>query len=202
LREGHLYSLLDAAEQRTDPLIAACSEHAAQNPRFGLMGETLCQWAAPLFPRETPARQRLRRAAALLSDIAWSEHPDYRAEQALRHALYMPVAGISHRERAFLALALYARYGGRGSVELAAPLELLDEEELAAARLVGLAMRLGYTISAGAPLLLNGVNLSLADGVVVLGFAPSGAGRFGEAVQRRLDALARAMGRRSEVRGV
>jgi exopolyphosphatase / guanosine-5'-triphosphate,3'-diphosphate pyrophosphatase len=202
LREGHLYSLLDAAEQRTDPLIAACLEQAEQNPRFGLMGEALYQWAAPLFPREAPARQRLRRAAAILSDIAWPEHPDYRAEQALRHALYMPVNGITHRERAFLALALYARYGGRGSVELAASLELLDEEELAAARIIGLAMRLGYTISGGAPALLGGVGLSLGEGIVALSFQQSGAGRYGETVQRRLDALGRAMGRRTDARGV
>ncbi len=202
LREGHLYSLLDAAEQRTDPLIAACLEQAEQIPRFGLMGEALYQWASPLFPREPPARQRLRRAAAILSDIAWPEHPDYRADQALRHALYMPVAGITHRERAFLALALYARYGGRGSVELAASLELLDEEELSAARAIGLAMRLGYTISGGAPTLLTGVGLSFGDSAVTLSFPQNGAGRFGETVQRRLDALGRAMGRRTDVKGV
>ena len=105
------------------------------NPRFGADAARRCSpGRAPLFPKEPPARQRLRRAAALLSDIAWHEHPDYRAEQALRHALYMPLAGINHAERAFIALALHARYGGRGSVELAAPLELLDEEALAAAR--------------------------------------------------------------------
>jgi exopolyphosphatase / guanosine-5'-triphosphate,3'-diphosphate pyrophosphatase len=202
LREGHLYSLLDAAEQRSDPLIAACVEQAEQNPRFGLMGDALYHWASPLFPRESPARQRVRRAAAILSDIAWSEHPDYRADQALRHALYMPVAGINHRERAFLALALYARYGGRGSVELAASLELLDEEELATARIIGLAMRLGYTISGGAPALLGGVGLSLSDGTITLSFPQSGAGRYGETVQRRLDALGRAMNRRTDVKGV
>ncbi len=84
-----------------------------------------------------------------MSDIAWSEHPDYRAEQAVRHALYMPVAGIDHPGRAFVATALHARYGGRGTVELLAPLELLDDEELLAARSVGLALRLGYTFSAG-----------------------------------------------------
>jgi len=202
LREGHLYSLLDAAEQRTDPLVAACLEQAELNPRYGLMGEALFHWTSPLFPKESPARQRLRRAAALLSDIAWAEHPDYRAEQALRHALYMPVTGIGHEERAFLALALHARYGGRGSLELAAPLELLDEESLAAARVTGLAFRLGYTISGGVPGLLGGVGLALGDSAVTLAFTPAGAGRFGETVQRRFDALGRAMARRAEVKGV
>jgi len=202
LREGHLYSLLDAAEQRTDPLIAACLEHAEQNPRFGLMGETLFQWTSGLFAKERELRQRLRRAAALLSDIAWAEHPDYRAEQALRHALYMPVGGITHQERAFLALALHARYGGRVSLELSAPLELLDEDSLAAARAMGLALRLGYTISGGVPGLLSGVTLSVSDAAVTLAFTPATAGRYGETVQRRLDALGRALAKRAEVKGV
>ena len=172
LREGHLYSLLDAAEQRTDPLIAACLEQAEQNPRFGLMGEALFHWTSPLIAKEKDQRQRLRRAASLLSDIAWAEHPDYRAEQALRHALYMPVGGITHEERAFVALALHARYGGRGGLELSAPLELLDKEALAAARAAGLALRLGYTISGGVPGLLAGVSLSLGDNAVTLAFTP------------------------------
>ena len=62
------------------------------NPRFGADAARRCSpGPAPLFPKEPAPRQRLRRAAALLSDIAWHEHPDYRAEQALRHALYMPL---------------------------------------------------------------------------------------------------------------
>jgi len=202
LREGHLYSLLDAAEQRSDPLIAACAEEAQVNPRFGVAGEALFAWTSPLFPKEPPARQRLRRAAALLSDIAWHEHPDYRAEQALRRALYMPLTGLSHAERAFIALALHARYGGRGSLELAAPLELLDEEGLGAARAAGLAFRLGYTIAGGVPGLLQGVSIGLSNGSIVLTFSPASAGRFGENVGRRLDALARAMGLGTELRGV
>lgn len=202
LREGHLYNLMDAAEQRADPLIAHCAEAARANPRFGGGDEALYAWTGPLFAKDAPGRQRLRRAAALLSDIAWDEHPDYRAQQALRHALYMPVTGISHKERAFIALALHARYGGGVSVELATALELLDEAALAAARVIGLAFRLGYTLSGGVPGLLAGIGLGVTDHAVILTLPPGGAGRFGESVQRRLDALSRALGRKSEVRGL
>lgn len=202
LREGHLYSLMDPVEQRADPLIAACAEAAQANPRFGLVGDALFAWTGGLFPREPAHHQRLRRAAALLSDIAWDEHPDYRAQQALRRALYMPVTGLDHGARAFLALALHTRYGGRATVDLAVPLELLDEEDLALARITGLALRLGYTLSGGVAGLLEGIGIGLSDGAVVLTLPPGGAGRFGESVQRRLDALARALGRRSEVRGI
>jgi exopolyphosphatase/pppGpp-phosphohydrolase len=117
LREGHLYSLLSPAERAVDPLLAACAEAVRPTSRFPEMGEAINAWLAPLFPKEDAKFKRLRHAAALLSDIAWNEHPDYRAEQAVRHALYMPVAGIDHPGRAFVATALHARYGGRGTVE-------------------------------------------------------------------------------------
>jgi hypothetical protein len=42
----------------------------------------------------------------------------------------------------------------------------------------------------------------LGEGIVALSFQQSGAGRYGETVQRRLDALGRAMGRRTDARGV
>lgn len=196
LREGHLFSLLDPAERAADPLIAACAESARANPRFGDIGEALNAWMNPLFPKDPPEQKRLRHAAALLSDIAWNEHPDYRAEQAVRHALYMPVAGIDHPGRAFIATALHARYGGRGTVELLAPLELLDDEELLAARSVGLALRLAYTFSGGVPAALHGATLSAGGGEVTLTLTGEGVQRFGESVQRRLDSLAKAMGRK------
>jgi hypothetical protein len=49
---------------------------------------------------------------------------------------------------------------------------------------------------------LSGVTLSLSSNTIVLSFAPASAGRFGESVQRRLDALGRSMGRDTELRGV
>jgi len=200
LREGHLYSLLSPAERVADPLLASCAESARAWGRFPEMGETLNAWLAPLFTKEDARSKRLRHAAALLSDIAWNEHPDYRAEQAVRHALYMPVAGIDHPSRAFVATALHARYGGRGTVELLAPLELLDDEELQAARVVGLALRLGYTLAAGVPSALSGTSLAINANDVTLIFTGDAAQRYGESVQRRLESLAKALGRKAAIR--
>jgi exopolyphosphatase / guanosine-5'-triphosphate,3'-diphosphate pyrophosphatase len=200
LREGHHFTMLDPAERAADPLITACVETARIHERFGEIGEALNAWVAPLFPKETPEQKRLRRAAALLSDIAWNEHPDYRAEQAVRHALYMPVGGIDHPGRAFLAAILHARYGGRGTVELLAPLELLDDDELIFARGVGLALRLAYTLSGGVPGGLHGTSLVLSGHDVVLALGGDGGQRFGESVQRRLDSLAKAMGRKGIIK--
>ena len=52
----------------------------------------------------------LRIAACHLSDISWNDHPDYRAEQAYIRVLHLPAPGMSHRERAILAMTLAYRY--------------------------------------------------------------------------------------------
>lgn len=200
LREGHLYSLMGATQQLVDPLLASCAETARANPRFGEDAEALVAWSAPLFPKESMRQLRLRRAAALLGDVAWREHPDYRADQALRHALYMPVGGLDHGERAFLAAALATRYGGSASPEQVPSLRLLDDEAREAARATGLALRLAYTLTGGVPGLLGGSSLKLTDSKLVLTLLPDHALLAGEAVQRRLDALGRALGRAPELR--
>lgn len=200
LREGHLYNLMDAAEQRADPLLADCTVEANASPRFGEDADALIAWSNPLFPKETPQRLRLRRAAALLGDIAWRDHPDYRADQAMRHALYMPVGGLDHVERAFLAITLSARYGGTASPELVPPFRLLDDKSRDAARATGLALRLAYTLTGGVPGLLEGSVLKLTDGKLLLTLLSDHALLAGEAVQRQLDALGRALGKSTELR--
>jgi exopolyphosphatase/guanosine-5'-triphosphate,3'-diphosphate pyrophosphatase len=191
---------MDSAQQRVDPLLAACAKEAHDNPRFGEDAEALVAWSTPLFPKEPPRWLRLRRAAALLGDIAWQDHPDYRADQAMRHALYMPVGGLDHVDRAFLAAALSARYGGNASPDFVPPLRLLDAETRDTARAAGLALRLAYTLTGGVPGLLEGSALKLTEGKLTLSLVSDHSLLAGEAVQRRLDAVARVLGKTSELR--
>ena len=201
LREGHLYELLTPAEQRQDPLLVAAAEMARANPRFGAGGDELVEWTDPLFPNETPGQRRLRRAASLLSDIGWSEHPDYRDEQVFMRCLRMPVPGIDHAGRAFIANALHARYGGEADAPvLYSARALLDETVFLQARAVGHAFRLAYTLTGGAPGLLHRTAVALEATSVALTIPEHTAIYTGEAVQRRLDALGRALGRRTAIR--
>ena len=111
----------------------------------------------------------------------------------------MPVAGLDHRERGYLAGTIYARYGGNENG--AAVLErLLDEEARLQARITGLALRLGYTLSGGVPGGLSRSRLALEGNALVLTLGGSAVRRHGESVQRRLDALGRSLGRRTEVK--
>jgi exopolyphosphatase/guanosine-5'-triphosphate,3'-diphosphate pyrophosphatase len=194
LREGYAYSLL-SPDTRADPLIAACVGIAASQSRWRSDGDRLEQWTAPIFADLDVRTRRLHRAACWLSDIAWTEHPDYRAEHAFIRSLRMPVGAITHRERVFIASVLHARYGGAiGDPVTVSARALLDDSAAAEARILGLALRLAYTLCGGALGLLDQVRLRREGDGVVLELPASGSLFIGEAVQRRLDALGRALG--------
>jgi exopolyphosphatase/guanosine-5'-triphosphate,3'-diphosphate pyrophosphatase len=194
LREGYAYGLLQP-DPTIDPLIAACMGVARSQSRGRIDGDRLEQWIAPLFGGQSPEPQRVRRAACWLSDIAWSEHPNYRAEQAFTRSLRMPIGAISHHERVYIASALHARYGGAPDDPVkAATRALLDDDDVAEARTLGLALRLAYTLCGGALDLLSEVALSRDNDDLVLELPASGSLFQGEAVERRLGALGRALG--------
>jgi exopolyphosphatase/guanosine-5'-triphosphate,3'-diphosphate pyrophosphatase len=168
----------------------------------------LQEWTAPLFLGQSAEARRIHRAACWLSDIAWSEHPDYRAEQAFTRSLRMPFAGISHAERVFLATVLHTRYGGAADDPVKEPTrQLLDERAAAEVRTLGLALRLAYILCGGTVDLLSEVRLGRDGDELVLEVSPADNLFLGETVQRRLDALGRSLGmsamvRRCERRGM
>jgi exopolyphosphatase/guanosine-5'-triphosphate,3'-diphosphate pyrophosphatase len=201
LREGHVYDLLPESERKADPLIAGCLVLARTRPRFGITGEELFHWMSPLFLQEDQRHERLRMAISLLSDTAWNEHPDYRADEAFLRSLRMPVAGIDHAERVFIATALHARYGGAAESEIKlGTRRLISDAEHAEARRIGIALRLAYTLSGGAIGILDQLRLSSEGEEIVLGVSDDSRLWSGETVQRRFEAVGRAFERRAVVR--
>ncbi len=200
LREGHLYDQLPAAEQGKDPLLAACHEIAVTEQRFGVMGPLLADWLEPLFPKDGAGERRLRQAICLLSDMAWREHPDYRATQAFTRMLHLPIGGIEHVERVIAALALAVRYGGDlGGTEVQAVQHMLEDAQRQRAIVIGLGLRLAYSVSGATVELLSRTALD-CDGAQVTLLLPRGErAMHGEAVQRRLDTLGKALGLATQV---
>jgi exopolyphosphatase/guanosine-5'-triphosphate,3'-diphosphate pyrophosphatase len=193
LREGLLFDRLPAAQRVRDPLIDGAAELALAQGRFGDLGDMLTAWTDPLFPGEPPAMRRLREAACLLSDIAWREHPDYRALHALGHVLHFPFMAVDHPGRAFIAVAVSTRYAGSDLPPSAVPvLSLLPPAEQRRARVTGLALRLAYTLSAGVPSLLEKVSLQNREERLCLDLPRDGSIPSGEIVERRLQALVQA----------
>lgn len=200
LREGCLFDELKPTLRRRDPLLAACEEVGAGNARFPVDGRTLLEWVSPILRRANAARDRLRLAACYLSDIAWSEHPDYRADIAFLRVLRMPLTGIDHPGRAFLALSVFTRYDGAAEGAVTRPAWLLlSEDDLQEAYLLGLGLRLAYTLSGGTALLRR-ARLQADAKTVRLEVATRHRALIGEAVERRLDAIARALNRKAAIK--
>jgi len=199
LREGALYDSLPAALKKVDPLLSGAGAMLDANRRYKVAPEQLAEWVEPLF--KDKSRKRLRLATCYLADIAWSEHPDHRGEIAFRRALYMPLGGIDHPGRAYVALALFARYEGEPDPAVTkGTWALLDEAALSEAFLLGLALRVAYRLSAGASSVLAATTLRAGPRDLVLELPKKMASMAGDVVGRRLDALARALDRRVSIK--
>lgn len=197
LREGLLHQSLPEEVRRLDPLISAARDEGARQGRFAEHGDLLDQWIRPLFVDDQPGDARLRHAACLLADVGWRAHPEFRAERGLDFALHGNWVGVDARGRAMMAHALYRSFGGNRTVE---PISrLCNPTEIAKANSWGLAMRLGQRLSGGVATALGASRLSLTPSTVSLYLKGEDAALYGESVERRLKALAEAMGRKPTV---
>ncbi len=201
MREGVLLSILPDDLRYQDPLLSACKTMAERTGRFAVGGDELLEWTSPLFPDESAQERRLRTAACLMCDIGWNEHPDYRAEHTFIRALRAPYAGLTHPERAVLASTLYVRQNGdMGDLLIHPILGLLDVGQLSWIRATGLALRLGHTISGGAPGLISRTELRVEKDQLFLCIREGDRSALvSEAVERRLKTLGRALGLKGSV---
>jgi exopolyphosphatase/guanosine-5'-triphosphate,3'-diphosphate pyrophosphatase len=200
VREGLLYSLLNAKEQKRDPLLSAASELNLLRSRSPLHGEELIKWTDKFFATsgldETPEEVRLRHAACLLADIGWRAHPDYRGEQSMNVIAHGNFVGIDHPGRAFLALTVFFRHMGLGEEELSPRLrELATTRMLDRARVLGAAMRVAYLLTAGEGGVLLKTPMSVTRGKLVLRLSGRYAKLASDRVSSRLRQLARLIGR-------
>ena len=196
LREGwFMQHVADAAARAQDPVLAASAELAGRYGRDPALPPALVGWTAPLFAQEPQEVARLREAACWMSDIGSQEHPEYRSEQAFFRVLRQPGIALDHYARAFLALTTALRYEAEPDTHyLNAARMLLDMSTLRRAEVLGTALRLAYTLSGGTAALLAGTSLVREPARLVLRLA-RGSGVFaGEAVTRRLERLAQAVG--------
>lgn len=193
LREGFYYSRLSDNERARHPLIAFAEEQGAGWRRFDLSPMEIFDWLSPAFVGESESDRILRTAACHLSDISWNDHPDYRADQAYVRVLHLPAPGMSHRDRALLAMALTYRYKSdpkTATIETA--LRLTDGKGRAFARRLGACLRLAYNLSGGAPGLLPRIQLQRSERELRLVVPVDLRGSLGDTTARRLESAAEA----------
>ncbi len=198
LREGWFMAQVPPAARQLDPLLAAGMELANRFSRNAALPERLVAWTAPLFASaagESDAQRALRVAACWMSDIGSCDHPEYRAEQSYLRVLHQPGVVLDHPTRAFLAITLALRYEAEPEAAFLDPARrLLDLAGLRAAEMLGIALRLAYTLSGGTVELLAHSSIRRERTRLVLQLA-EGSGVFaGEGISRRLERLAQAAG--------
>lgn len=200
VREGLLYSLLNAKKGREDALLASARDLNQLRSRSARHGEELVAWSDRFMDstgiEETPQEKRLRHAACLLADIGWRAHPDYRGEQASDLIAHGNFIGIDHPGRTFLAMAVYFRYMGLIEDELPPRLrELATTRMLDRARVLGASMRVAYLISASMPGVLPKTPLRVLRGKLTLRLDGKHAALASDRLFNRLRQLARIVGR-------
>lgn len=202
VREGFLYSLLDAEEQKADPLISAAEELALLRSRSVHHAHDLVEWTGKAFKAfgidETEDETRYRHAACLLADIGWRAHPEYRGRQSLNIIAHASFIGVDHPGRAYLALANAYRHDGifndgiAPEIKALAPPRLLER-----ARVLAAMMRVVYLLTAAMPGVMPRLKWeSRGNGALALVLPASLSDLYGERPAGRLAQLARITNRR------
>ncbi len=166
LREGLLYDALTPQLQARNSLFDGCRDLARGNLQSVHFSDPLFRFledAAINFPQcfQPENELRLRRAACYLVGIGKGLHPDYRADLVFEDVLYAPLAGLDHKERAYLSLILYSSYTKSATTPNEPAIQhLLSQSEQNAARCFGAAIRLAVVASGRSPRLLDNFSLS------------------------------------------
>lgn len=205
VREGLLFTMLSEDEQRRDPLLVACDELAQLRARSSEHAWELCDWTDALFsksgPGETAEQKRLRHAMCLLSDIGWRTHPEYRGSQSLSLIAQANFAGLNHAGRAFLALSVYYRNQGLRDPDDSPKLhQLMDDEMMQRARIMGAAIRAAHMISAAMPGVISRTSVFYEEDRLVLTLPRKFESLAGERLEARFAVLAAELGRTPEIR--
>ncbi|MFO1118400.1 MAG: exopolyphosphatase [Beijerinckiaceae bacterium] len=203
VREGLLYEQLAPGDRRDDPLIAGATEFNILRSRAPAHAPELGDWMDEFFAstglEDTEYEARLRRAACLLSDIAWRAHPDYRGVQAFDIVANANFTGLDHAGRAFVALAIAIRHIGLNESVSPQIRALVSARLLDRARILGAAMRVAYILSAAMPGVLRRAPLRVRRKELVLTLPPDLEALGGERVANRMKALGKLIGREPRI---
>ena len=207
LREGLLYDSLSPKVRALDPLVEGCAALGARESHAEPLGAALQAWIEPVFNRLAPVfpegrDEVLMAAACRLAEFGVRLHPDHRADLVFAQVLRAPIAGMDHAERAFLALAAFARHTGANVMpEVQTIGRLLNQDRIARARALGAGIRLGCDLSGRSPPLLARSSIRIEGEALVLGADRTGAALLlGEQTSKRASTLAAILGRELVIR--
>ena len=187
IRDGVLADNELNETQRADFLVAISQEIAGASFRFAGAADALKHFLRPLTIGRKPRFARLLYVACDLADMCWREHTDMRGDLAARQILGLPVNCITHKQRLWLAVALYHRYVGlkQNKPQPEEMERLLSARRRAEAVTVGLALRFALIFSAGTCDYLKNIRLECQSDVMRLHIDTSVRDLFDAHCQRR-----------------
>ena len=184
------------ANQQADFLMAVSEEIAGSTGRVANVSPALKKFLKPLSKICLAGSERLINVAANMSDLCWHEHSDLRGDIAARHVLSLPVNCVTHKERVWLAVALYHRHFGL-KPNKARPQDLdvlLSKKRISDAMIIGLAMRFALELSAGTGVPLRFIKLFFEGNRLVLSVDPSIKNFIDRRCRQKFDQLAAELG--------
>ncbi|MEO1538039.1 MAG: Ppx/GppA family phosphatase [Pseudomonadota bacterium] len=195
IREGMLYEQMPQPLRDRDPLIEACRFAESKDARMPGFGRRLFEFVQPLFTARSAPEKRLIKAACLLHDVSWRAHPDYRHEVCFDEVTRANMGGMTHRERVFLGVALLHRYkNSREGSPFEDLFEMLSDEDIQRAEVLGKAMRFGAMLTASKSDDMGKLRHFPKRGILELHLSPGNRDLFGEVAEARLGSLAGALG--------
>jgi exopolyphosphatase/guanosine-5'-triphosphate,3'-diphosphate pyrophosphatase len=206
VREGLLFESMAPAVRAQDPLPAGCAALGSRPALAEALGVALETWLAPAFEALDPIfgdrDAALLGAACRLAEFGDQLHPDHRPELVFDQVLRASIAGLTHAERAFLAVAAFARHNSSPATpEPDTVTRLIPPEAVQRARALGAGVRLGCELSGRtADLLVHG-RLEITPQAVILQAEAGWEGvLLGEQTLKRANALAGILERDLQVR--
>ena len=164
IRDGIISQLNPS--KKLNPDKSSNIKYFTKNQRFSGMESIIKKFFDPLMEELVgPKLKRLFKLACQLSDISWNELSDLRGLIAAQRIISLPLKNLLHRERIWIAQAIYHRYVGlkdRKSISKKL-IRLLTEKEKQSAFAVGIGLRFLYTFSAGNPKTLDTMDINIKN---------------------------------------
>ncbi len=200
LREGLVYEAL-VDKQGRNALLDACSGLVVRTQSGAEMGYAIYSFIKPCQPFADEGlgaenARRLLQAACQLSGVGLGLHPGHRAQIVYEIALYGPLSGLTHKERAWLALCLFRSFRSSKSPPKSDVIDyLLDGGEKNSAALCGEAIRAAIVLSSRSPNALLACRLKTDEDALILETTPEQAALLIERPQSHFETLACLMGK-------
>ncbi|KAF0185374.1 MAG: exopolyphosphatase / guanosine-5'-triphosphate 3'-diphosphate pyrophosphatase [Hyphomonadaceae bacterium] len=205
LREGVLFERFSAKSSFANPLMASALAVGAKTKMEKEFSVAMNIWLQNIVNFATEnlgleLDEELLLAACYLANIGKDLHPDHRARLAYDLVLQGPYPSASHEERLYLARIIAIRYGAKADELAQYPhSNMLDENRIFHANLIGSAMRLASAICAGEGSLLAKTKLSIEGECIRLSIVANLKPLYSPTVEKRLKTLAEILGKQVEV---